>query len=246
MRLVAGSTRGWVARLAVTGMGALALSGCQSVESTSPNSPQVRFVAASPDAPGLDFYLDKTAQVYNLGYNVQTNYIPVNAGTYTVSAKVDQTTQTLASTTLGVKTAQHYTVLAGNVKAGMQLTALADQNSPAPSGQMDVRLIDQSPSAGAVDVYFVPSGGKLTTSNPVATALTFGANTGYIAIPADTYEIVVLPAGTVPIATTVASYTGAQATYSAGAVETFIIDDNSVVVTTPTLQVTTLNDYPTQ
>jgi len=236
-------TRSVLARVAALAAGAVLLSGCQSIQGTSPSSPEVRFVAASPDAPGLDFYLNSSALVYNLGYNSQTNYIPVNAGNYTVNADKYSTNQVLATAGLGVRTGNHYTVIAGNIQASLQLQALTDQTGPSASGQVNFRLIDQSVSSGAIDVYLVPSGGKLTTTNPIATNLTFSSLTGYIPVPAGTYQVAIVPAGTVPISTTITSFTGASTVYNTGAAVTLLVDDKQLV-TTPTLNVVTLNDYP--
>lgn len=222
---------------------ALLLSGCQSIEGTTAGSATVRFVDVSSDSPGMDFYLNKQAQAYNLGYETSTNAIPVSAGNYAVSVNKYSTTQQLASTTLSVVSGQHYTVIAGNVLASLQLSALTDQNVPAPNNEISVRILDQSVANGALDVYFVPTSGKLTTTAPLVQAVVFGGNTGYINIPAGTYQIAVLPAGTVPIATTITSYTGSSVTYASGSAQTFILDDKQIV-TNPTVNVITLADYP--
>jgi hypothetical protein len=51
-----------------------------------------------------------------------------------------------------------------------------------------------------------------------------------------------LPAGTVPAGTTIATYTGPQVTYSAGAARTIILID-SPPVTIPGIKVITANDF---
>ncbi|MDE1160378.1 MAG: DUF4397 domain-containing protein [Acidobacteriaceae bacterium] len=238
------TSRNRALRAAFAAVAALGLAGCQSIQSTSPSSAGVRFVAASSDAPGLDFLLNKTVQTYNLGYNSYTpNYLYVSPGTYTVAAaQYGYDTTALASANLTVKTSGRYTVIAGNPSATLALTALTDLSGPAPSGSVSIRLVDMSASAGALDIYMVSSSGTLLTTNALYTNLTLGSNTGYINVPAGTYQLEILPNGTVPISTTITSYTGSQTVLTAGAVRTIIIDDNTLV-TTPPLQVITLNDY---
>jgi hypothetical protein len=227
---------------------AATLSGCQTIQGTSPTSPEVRFVDAQAtgagSVPGLDFYLNSTGEAYNLGPSTGTNYLPIGTGTYTVKAVGDNTMQTLASTSLTANANQHYTVLAGNISASLQLTAILDQSTPSPTGQVDIRILDQSQNSGAVDIYFVPQGGKLTTTNPAIQGLTFNANSGYIGLPAGSYQIAIVPTGTVPIATTVTLITGPQTTYTAGEAATIVLLDNPNV-TTPAVKLYTLSplDY---
>src|SRR5215831_2946851 len=76
-------------------LGAL-LSGCQGIVN-SPTASQVRIIAASPDAPGLDIYQNNVAIAYNLGFGTITSYVPVDPGTYTTSANSAGTKQVLSS-----------------------------------------------------------------------------------------------------------------------------------------------------
>jgi len=238
------TSRALALRAAAAAMLSLALAGCQSVAGTSATSAGVRFVDASPDAPGLDFLINKIVQVYNFGYTSFTqNYLGLAAGNYTVAAAASgNDAQPVASTGLGVKNGTRYTVIAGNIYAGLQLTPYTDLSGPAPAGNVSIRIIDQSTATGAVDIYLIPDGGKLITTNPLYTALTFTATTGYINVPAGTYTMAVVPNGTVPIATTLTSYTGPSITYAAGSARTFVLYDQKITTTQP-LNVITLNDY---
>ena len=59
-----------------------------------------------------------------------------------------------------------------------------------------MRFVHQATRAGAVDIYLVPSSGKLLTSSPIATGVVFTGNTGYINVPAGTYTIYTVPGAT--------------------------------------------------
>ena len=95
---------------------------------------------------------------------------------------------------------------------------------------------------GAIDIYLVPSGGKLTTTLPLLTNINFETNTGYVNIPAGTYAIAVVPTGTVPISTTTTLLTGPQVGYSAGAVRTVVLMDQQIT-STPGVQAIVGDDY---
>jgi hypothetical protein len=230
------------ARLAALGLLCATLPGCQSIDVGAQNVTQVRVIDASPDAPGLDVYQNNSAIAYNLGFGTVTSYVPLAPGTYTLSADQASTKSVLVTAKAGLALGKTYTMLVGNVAANLQETILQDQNSPAPTGQIQVRFLDQATRVGAVDIYLVPSSGKLTTTAPFLTNINFGTNTGYVNAPAGTYAIAVVPAGTVPVTTTVTLLTGAQVGYSAGAVRTVVLIDQQIT-TTPGVQAVVASDY---
>ena len=219
----------------------VSLAGCQGIAGT-PQYSQVRVIDASPDAPGLDVYEGTAAIAYNLGFGTVTSYIPITPGTLTISVDKASTQQQLGSVKAAYTVGNEFTVIAGNVAANLQMTVLKDQATPAPSGQVAFRFLDQTTRVGAVDIYLLPTGGTLAGTTPIASNIAFGANTGYIDAPSGTYAIVAVPTGTVPTGTTSPTYTGSQVMYSGGAVRTIILIDPQFV-STPGLQVITASDY---
>lgn len=217
------------------------LCGCQAMVSNPPLS-QVRIITASPDAPGLDIYEANTAVTYNLGFGTTTSYIPFSPGNHTFTADTAGSRQVLTSSKTTLAPFAQYTILVGNVAAGMQQLTLTDQSQSAPTGQVSLRFIDQATRAGAVDVYLVPAAQKLTAVSPVITGVVFGTNTGYLNVPTGTYSLVILPGGTIPTSTTVPAYTGAQVTYSGGAARTAVLIDQQLP-TAPGLEVIIANDF---
>jgi hypothetical protein len=230
------------AALLFAAAGTMTLTGCQAIMSPAPEA-QVRVIVASPDTPGLDIYQGTSnAVAYNLGFGTVTSYIQLTPGTYTINADTAGTRQVLSSSKSTFAASSQYTVLIGNSAASLQQLTLTDQSQAAPVGQIALRFIDQATRVGAVDVYLVPTGQKLTAVAPLITNVSFGINTGYLNLPAGAYSIVMLPAGTVPISTTIASYAGPQVTYISGSSHTVIFIDQQLV-STPGLQVITAEDF---
>ena len=229
--------------LALSGLLALLvpLPGCQSITG-SPNIAQIRLVDASPDAPALDAYQGTSILVYNLGLGSVTSYISVTPGTYNIIADAAGTRQALATQSGTFNANGQYTVLIGNYSAGLQETILKDQSQAAPTGQIAIRVLDQSVVAGAVDLYLIPSGSTILTVRPALTNVSFGSNSGYVNVPAGTYTLVALPAGTTPTATGSTFYTGPSVTYASGAARTIILVDQQLS-STPGIQVITAADY---
>lgn len=230
-----------VLRFVLAGVLLGTLSGCQGIVS-SPVLSQLRIITTSPDAPGLDIYQNTSVLVYNLGFGTITSYVPLDPGTYTISSKASGTSQVLTSAKGSFVASGQYTVLIGNVSANLQETILKDQSQSAPSGQIALRFISQATRVSPMDVYLVPAGQKLTAVTPFITNISFGINTGYLNVPDGSYTIVMVPTGTVPTSTTIATYTGPQVTYVNGSASTVILIDQQLV-TTPGLQVITASDY---
>jgi hypothetical protein len=219
----------------------LSVPGCQNISGSTPVA-EIRIIDASPDAGPVDVYQGTNILAFDLGFQTITSYVQVTPGTYGLLVDVNKTTQTLVSAQGTLQAGNQYTVLIGNYLNSLQETILKDQSTAAPSGQIDVRFLDQSQRGGAFDIYLVPSGSTLVQVKPILTNVTFNTNTGYFTVPSGTYTLVAEPAGTVPTATGTTSYTGSSVVYAGGAARTFILMDQQVI-TSPGITVITGNDY---
>jgi hypothetical protein len=204
---------------------------------------QVRIIDASPDAPGVDIYQGGSALAYNLGFGTVSSYVSIAPGPATISAATAGSKQQLTTARGSFAVSAQYTVLIGNVTGGLSETILTDQSVPAPAGQTSIRILDQATHfSPGVDVYLVPSGATLSSVSPVVANAAFDRNSGYINVPAGTYTLIILPAGTVPGATTIPLYTGAQTTYASGSARTIILLDQPASAESG-FQVITADDY---
>lgn len=240
------SSRRVLPRLIVGLLGAVAsvtgLSGCQAVSSTNSNISQLRIIDATPDAGGIDIYAGTNVMTYNLGYGTITSYIPINPGTYTLAGDSTGTKTALASVRASLLNGKQYTLLFSNVAASLQAQVLTDQSSPAPTGQIALRFLDEAIYPGSLDLYLVPSGSTLAKVNPVLTSVNFGNTATYLNVPYGTYTLYVVSAGTVISDTTVPLYTGSSTTYPTGSARTFVLLDQQIL-TTPAVQVVMTADY---
>jgi len=223
----------------------LTLSGCQVVDVGFGNYAQVRFIQASQNAPGIDFYANAAALAYNVGFDQGTSYVPVNPAAYTVTADTAGSKTALATASQGMAAGKQYTVILGGSLATLQETILTDQTTAAPSGNISVRILDEATKVSGVDVYLVSSTGKLASTALISnyTAMTFGTNSGYVNLPSGTYAIVVVPTGTVPTSTTTTLLTGTQLGYSGGSVRTVVIMDAPNGTSTPGVSAYVAVDY---
>jgi hypothetical protein len=225
--------------------GAALLSGCQSLAG---NSAQLRILDASPDAGVIDAYQNNTGLAYNLQFGTVTTYVAMQPGTYTLSAEKSGTRQRLVAGSAALVGGRQYTEVIGNVAGDLQEVVLEDQNQPAPAGQIAIRLLNEAPRTGHVDVYLVPRGGRLANTSPVAVNLAFSGLTSYINVPAGAYAVDVVPTGTALVSSTATLMSGAQVAYESGSVRTVVILDQETVgpqraAMTPGVQAIVATDF---
>jgi hypothetical protein len=219
-----------VLRFCAFAVTSLLLAGCQSI---SPNSAQLRIVDASADSGVLDLYQNGSGFAYNLGFGTLTSYVAMSPGEYKLAADKSGSRQTLAESSVHLAAGKQYTDILGGGLANLQQTLLVDLTTPAPAGQVNLRFVHQAGRAGPVDVYLVGSGGRLATTTPIAPNLTLGTVEGYLTVPAGTYAVDIVPAGTVLTNATVTLLSGPQQEYPSGAVRTVMILDQELPTVHP-------------
>jgi len=205
---------------------AMLMLGCQGINVNPESVAQVRVIAASPDAGTMDFYAGGTALAYSVDFGSASTYVPLPAGTVRLSANTANTNQMLVGANAGLVPGRQYTAVVTNVAASLQETIYADESTPAPTGDVAVRVIDAATRVGSLDVYMVPAGGKLGPTSAMRAGVGFGSATGYMLLPTGTYSLVVLPAGTAPTNQALPLLTAPQTTYVAGEARTVVLVDH--------------------
>lgn len=128
---------------------------------------QARFVAASPDAPNVDFLIDGAILASNLAFpSMNGGYLSVAAGNRTIEVRQSGTTTDLvnASNVDFINHDQYTLFFTGLTSANNQtVSQVPDDNSPPTSRNVKLRFFHASPSApgggggtgGRVDIYVV-------------------------------------------------------------------------------------------
>lgn len=156
----------------------------------------MRFIAASPDAPSMDVYVNGSKEVtalpylgfsYYLNYNQGSEHVQfrtVNGGVNKVDFNVDLSAQ------------QYKTVIAYNTFSNMKASVLTDDRSVPAPGIVRVRIMHLAPSAGNIDIYFNAPNVDIANVSPTNANIPFETNLGYVNIPAGSYRMIVTHAGT--------------------------------------------------
>ena len=165
-----------------------------SVDNTEANEgdARVRVVHASPDAPNVDVRVDGGLAFENVAFNEVTGYAALPAGTYLVQVEPNGANNNgpfVIEATLTLAAGQDYTVIASDILASIAPVVLEDDNSDPITGFGHVRFFHGSPDAPAVDI-------ALTDGPVLIPGAEFQDFTGYLPVPAGTYDLEARLAGT--------------------------------------------------
>lgn len=178
--------------LVTVALGGIAVAGvaATSVQETPQDGNQtaeVRLVHASPDAPGVDVYVDGDPAVENLTFGNATDYVELDPGMHnvTITAAGDPS-NVVFQQDIPVKPGQYTIAAAGEISEDadreFQPVLLVDDAAPADN-ESAVRLAHLSPDAPTVDVTVAETGDVLFDNVSYANA------TAYQTVPEGDYTL---------------------------------------------------------
>jgi hypothetical protein len=182
------------ARFVAAGALLLSFAGVASAADTA----EVRVLHASPDAPAVDVYLDDTqvSALTNVPFGVISGYLSIPAGAHNVKVyATGTTTSPVIDADVTVTTGKKYTIAATGAVAAIEAQVIEDKPAPTCSNAR-VRVIHFSADAPAVDVAVTGS----APADAVVKNLAYPTATGYLDLPAGTYDLEIRLAGTTTVA----------------------------------------------
>ena len=188
---------------------------------------------ALADAPNVDVYVngEPVPELLDVPYGTVSPYLPLPAGTQQVTVyATGATTTPVIDVPVELEGGGAYTVGAiglvedGSIGAQVYVDDLA---APA-AGNAKVRAVHASPDAGPVDIA--------ANGDVLVPGLTYPNASDYAEVPADTYDLEVLAAGTSQAAISAPGTALADGTvYSAFAVGTAAAGDLDIILTTDSI-----------
>ena len=155
----------------------------------------VRALHASPDAPAVDVYVNDAKVLSDVTFKTLSDYLELDAGSYTVAIKAAGTDTVVTSIDATVDAGNKYTIAAIGLLKDIKLTAFVDDGMTS-ADEAKLRVVHLSPDTGGVDVALA---GQSPADAPVKD-LTYPNATDYLALPAGTYDFEVRPTGTTTVA----------------------------------------------
>ena len=174
---------------------------------------RIRFVNLITDPARLpvNAILENVPFGVNLGYGGTTpsslgapataSYSPILAGDRTlVLQRTADPTVTVATMTFTIVADEDHTIYARGGTGGSAVTGfMTTDPTPAPAaGQVAVRIVNMSPTGGAMDFFVTAPNADLSTATPTAANLAVPGESPYVNLAAGTYQVRAVPAGTAP------------------------------------------------
>jgi hypothetical protein len=154
------SLRKWLINLGVLGVLVILFASCRrdylnpnnNINNNTPVA-AVSFLQASPDQPTLDFALDAN-QVNNFGINFgdHIDYFRAFPGARVANFYATGTTTKVFSGTVTLTANTYYSLILANKTTSPEVILLTDTLNRPASGMANIRFINLSPDAGAVDL----------------------------------------------------------------------------------------------
>ena len=212
---------------------ALAVAGCGTKEAAGPLEPsgatgRVRFVnlITDPARVPVNAILESVPFGVNLGYTASTPatlpspatalYSPILVGARTLVLKrTADTSVTVGTISFTVAQGADITIYGTGGTGGTATTSFitTDANPVPTASQVELRIVNMSPTAGALDYFVTAAGADLSTATPTVANLAYQGASAYIVLAPGTYQVRAVPAGTAPAARA----TSVVATVSTGA-----------------------------
>lgn len=197
---------------------ALAVQACGTADADDPLAPtqpfgRVRFVnlivdntrnPVNPILEGLPFGAGVAYGVAVPASLAAPNtglYAPIYVGPRTlVLRRTADTTVQLANIPFTVTADQDRTIYATGGAGGGAVTNFitTDDNQAPAAGQVRVRVVHLSPTAGNVDIFVTTTTADLATATPTLAGVAPLTASAYLSVAPGTYRVRVVPAGTAP------------------------------------------------
>jgi hypothetical protein len=185
--------------MARTGAGVLAavllLSGCG--DTTGPDlrlDATVRVLHAAPETPQLEVVLEGESRT-RLDYAEVSDRITVESGERRLQLLVEGRTEALIDLDTLFESGAQYTVLAAGRAGEIVPLVLADDPTPADTGEARIRLVHAAPTAGLVDIYVTEPGTSLDAEAPDLSSVAFSDASDYMVLESRTYQVRVTSVG---------------------------------------------------
>jgi hypothetical protein len=179
----------------------LAIAGCDDDDPVAPPATaQLRVVHASPDAPNVDVLVDGAAALTDVPFRAASEYLEVPAGSRNLEVRAAGSSTVVIDQDASIVAGRAYTVIATGPVASIAPLVLEDDLASPAAGNVKLRLVHASPTAGNVDIYVTAPGADLATAAPTLTNVPFRAASEYLEVPAGTYRVRITPVGTKTVA----------------------------------------------
>ncbi|MDF2521581.1 MAG: hypothetical protein K0R84_2209 [Clostridia bacterium] len=120
----------------------------------APMTSHIRVLHASPDAPGVDVYVNNNLAARDVTYREFTPYIPIAGGLYNITVyRTGTRVNPIINTNVNIPPRSIFTVAATGRLADIELTLVPEPPIQRQPGRSYIRVVHLSPGSPNVDLY---------------------------------------------------------------------------------------------
>ncbi|NEM96741.1 DUF4397 domain-containing protein [Pontibacter burrus] len=183
--------RKWMKLIVLAVLPAAMLASCDDDDDDVPvieQKARVMVVHASPDAPGVDLFVDNAkVNATALTFPNNTVYLDVPAGSRNIKVNATGTTTSVIDGNITFQNNRNYTIFAAGSLGSNNIEPLVleDDLTAPTAGNAKVRFVHLSPDAPAVDIVNVTTPNEAVLFN----AQSFRQASGFVSVPAGSYDL---------------------------------------------------------
>ena len=169
-----------------------------NIDNSNTNPPNATFayVQASPDAGNLDVYANGGVIALNFPYTHDTGYYLAQPGIYDLKAAQTGTFNYLVDQNITFEAGKAYSVFTIDSASKMKVALVSDSLNAPSTDSPKIRFFNFSPNEGSVDLGISGVGTPWYTSRTFNDQATTTTYQNFVTIPAGTYNLQALQAGT--------------------------------------------------
>jgi hypothetical protein len=173
----------------------LTLCSCSKDEPAASSTAKLLVTHASPDAPGVDLFVDNAKQNTTgaLTFPNSTAYLTLNSGSRGIKVNAANTSTSVINATLNFEKDKNYSLFVVDSLSKISTVLLTDDLTAPATGKAHVRFVHLSPNAPAVDIAI--KGGAVLFANTA-----FKGSKPFTPVDAGTYDVDVRVANTTTVA----------------------------------------------
>jgi hypothetical protein len=178
-------------------------------DNNGPNgTASVRVVHASADAPNIDILLEDSLVTEDLAFAEASDYADLVSGSRNIKVRATGGTDNILNRDVTLRADSSHTVLLANDADDIETIVLTDDRETPGPGNIKLRIVHAAPAAGDVDVYITAPDADISGIEPTLNDLEFRDDSGYLEVPAGSYQVrvtianektVILDGGTVTL-----------------------------------------------
>ena len=158
---------------------------------------QLRVLQGSADAGSVNVLVDGTTLFSNVAFAAPTKYAEASPGSRHLQVQQAGSSTSIIDQTVSLNGGANYTLITANFVSNITPLFLTDDTAAPGAGKIQLRLVNDMPSVGSIDVYVVTPGTLPGTVLPTISNLGLDSVTAYQSLSAGTYEVIVTGVGNV-------------------------------------------------